>query len=77
MDWRRRGSILIAFSLAVPLAGELFLTLGPADSLGVVAVALVLTGLYRLRRFARRALVYDRRPTAQPRGATRRLRNAT
>jgi hypothetical protein len=65
MDWRRRGSILIAFSLAIPLAGELFLTLGPTDSLALAAVALTLAGLYRLRGFARRTLVYHRRPVEQ------------
>jgi hypothetical protein len=34
MDRKRRGSVLIAFSLAIPLAGELFLTPGPTMTKG-------------------------------------------
>jgi hypothetical protein len=62
MNSRQRFLVLVAFSLAVPLTGALFHTLGPADSLGVAAVAAVLMSLYQLRRAARRKLVYGRRP---------------
>jgi hypothetical protein len=60
----------VAFRCAVMPA--LYITLGPIDTVGVLAVTAVLLSLYQLRASARRALVYDRRsPTAGRRDGTR------
>jgi hypothetical protein len=47
---------------AVALTGTLYAAFGWTDAAFLAAIVVVLSGLYRLRRFARRALVYGGRP---------------
>jgi hypothetical protein len=68
---RKRGSaVSLGGGASVALVGMLYAVLSLAETVSVVAVAAVLLGPYQLRRSARHALVYDRRPAPRRDGAT-------
>jgi len=66
MDRKHGIAVALGAGASAALAWLLYATLGLAEAASVVAVAAVLTGLYQLRRSARRVLVYDRPPPPRP-----------
>jgi hypothetical protein len=59
MGWRFQFALMLAAAGAAALAGTLLLTRGLVEVVLMSAIVAVLVGSYLLRRFARRALLYD------------------
>ena len=70
MQREQRIALMVATGSAVALTGTLGATFGWKDGAALAAVIAVLGGLYMVRHYARRALVYDRRSRPDDVGST-------
>ena len=63
MRFKRLSALILAAGAGLATSITLLVTRRPVDAVLTVAMVAALVGLYRLRRYARAALLYNRRPT--------------